>query len=117
MSSPTNDLDEVVHQRHRLGILTIAAEANEVEFGYLQDNLGLTAGNLSKHLTVLESARLVSIKKGYQGKRPRTWVRITASGRSALAREMATLRDVMLRLQQTTTNEPAPERRSAASER
>lgn len=99
MSSPTNNLDEVVHQRHRLGILTITAEANEVEFGYMRDNLGLTAGNLSKHLTVLESAKLISIKKGYLGKRPRTWVRITAAGRAALAREMATLRDVMARLQ------------------
>ena len=53
---PTNGLDETVHQRHRLGILTITAEAQRADFGYLRDALGLTPGNLSRHLTVLEEA-------------------------------------------------------------
>ena len=44
---PTNGLDETVHQRHRLGVLTIAAEAESADFGYLRDALGLTPGNLS----------------------------------------------------------------------
>ena len=55
---PTNGLDDTVHQRHRLGILTITAEAR-ADFGYLRDALGLTAGNLSRHLTVLEEAGLI----------------------------------------------------------
>ncbi len=38
---PTNDLNDVVHQRHRLGILTIAAESKRVEFGYLREALDL----------------------------------------------------------------------------
>ncbi|HXZ66230.1 MAG TPA: transcriptional regulator [Streptosporangiaceae bacterium] len=88
---PTNGLDEIVHQRHRLGILTIAAEANRAEFGYLRETLGLTAGNLSRHLTVLEDAGLVQVEKGYVGRRPRTWVRITRRGRSALAAELDVL--------------------------
>ena len=50
---PTNGLDEIVHQRHRLGILTIAAEAKRAEFGYLRETLALIAGNLSRHLSVL----------------------------------------------------------------
>ena len=53
---PTNEIDETVHQRHRLGILTITAEAQRAEFGYLREALGLTPGNLSRHLTVLEQA-------------------------------------------------------------
>jgi DNA-binding MarR family transcriptional regulator len=89
--SPTNGLDDVVHQRHRLGILTITAEANRAEFGYLRDALGLTAGNLSRHLSVLEEAGLVQVEKGYKGRRPRTWVRITGRGRSALAAELDVL--------------------------
>ena len=88
---PTAGLDEVVHQRHRLGILTITAEAQQAEFGYLREALGLTAGNLSRHLTVLERAGLVEIEKGYAGRRPRTWVRITKPGRAALAAEMLSL--------------------------
>jgi DNA-binding MarR family transcriptional regulator len=89
--SPTNGLDDVVHQRHRLGILTITAESPRAEFGYLREALSLTAGNLSRHLSVLEEAGLVRVEKGYKGRRPRTWVRITGRGRSALAAELDVL--------------------------
>ena len=94
---PTSGIDETVHQRHRLGILTITAEAQRAEFGYLREALGLTAGNLSKHLTVLEEAGLVTVEKGYAGRRPRTWVRITRQGRAALAAELAALAELLLR--------------------
>jgi DNA-binding MarR family transcriptional regulator len=94
---PTTDLDDVVHQRHRLGILTIAAETKRVEFGYLREALSLTAGNLSRHITVLEGAGLVDVQKGYDGKRPKTWVRINDKGRAALAKEMAALRTLVSR--------------------
>jgi len=88
---PTNGLNETVHQRHRLGILTITAEAKRAEFGYLREALGLTPGNLSRHLAVLEEAGMVDVEKGYEGRRPRTWVSITRKGRSALAAELEAL--------------------------
>jgi len=88
---PTNGLDETVHQRHRLGILTITSEARRAEFGYLRGALDLTPGNLSRHLTVLEDAGMVKVEKGYEGRRPRTWVSITRTGRSALAAELDAL--------------------------
>ena len=88
LDHPTSGIDEIVHQRHRLGILTITAEADRAEFGYLRDALDLTPGNLSRHLTVLEEAGLVNVEKGYEGRRPRTWVRITRDGRTALAAEL-----------------------------
>ncbi|XVS63589.1 transcriptional regulator [Actinosynnema sp. CA-299493] len=94
---PTASLDDVVHQRHRLGILTVAAEAKRVEFGYLRSTLELTAGNLSRHIAVLEQAGLVAVEKGYDGKRPRTWVSVTAAGVAALAAEMAALRALVER--------------------
>ncbi|WP_158849918.1 winged helix-turn-helix domain-containing protein [Saccharothrix deserti] len=94
---PTASLDDVVHQRHRLGILTIAAEAKRVEFGYLRSTLELTAGNLSRHIAVLEQAGLVAVEKGYDGKRPRTWVNVTESGRAALTAEMTALRALVER--------------------
>ncbi len=43
--NPTNGINETVHQRHRLDILTITAEAQRAEFGYLREALGLTPGN------------------------------------------------------------------------
>jgi DNA-binding MarR family transcriptional regulator len=85
-----------VHQRHRLGVLTITAEAT-AEFGYLRNALGLTAGNLSRHLTVLAEAGLVHVDKGYAGRRPRTWVRITGQGRAALAAELSALTELVRR--------------------
>ena len=57
--------------------------------------LGLTPGDLSKHLTVLEQAGMVNVEKGYNGRRPRTWVRITAQGRAALAAELAALTELL----------------------
>lgn len=106
---PTVDIDDVVHQRHRLGILTIAAEAKRVEFGYLRETLGLTAGNLSRHITVLEEAGLVEVQKGYDGKRPRTWVRINGTGRAALAKEMSALRELVARQDRQADDPPDPE--------
>jgi len=94
---PTSAIDETVHQRHRIGILTITAEAQRAEFGYLREALGLTPGNLSRHLSVLEEAGLVTVEKGYAGRRPRTWVRITRQGRTALTAELAALAELLRR--------------------
>ena len=89
---PVNGLNDVVHQRVRLGILTIAHEANRVEFGYLRTSLGLTGGNLSQHLSVLEDAHLITLEKGYEGKRARTWITLTKEGRTALREEVKQLK-------------------------
>jgi DNA-binding MarR family transcriptional regulator len=97
-SSPTENLDEVVHQRVRLGILTIAHESRKVEFRFLQETLGLTPGNLSQHIRVLEDARLIVVEKGSEGRRPRTWVAITKAGKSALRQEIAALRAIVSRV-------------------
>ncbi|MBO2453208.1 transcriptional regulator [Actinomadura barringtoniae] len=89
---PATDLDDVVHQRVRLGVLTIAHQARRVEFGFLRTTLDLTAGNLGQHLTVLEKAGLVSIEKGYEGRRPRTWINLTKAGERALRDEISNLK-------------------------
>jgi DNA-binding MarR family transcriptional regulator len=95
----TDGLDEIVHQRARLGVLTIVNEARRVEFAYLLRSLGLTAGNLSQHLRVLEEAGFVRIDKGTEGRRPRTWVSITAPGRRALLAEIAALKAIVGRVE------------------
>ncbi|GAA2563803.1 transcriptional regulator [Winogradskya consettensis] len=96
---PANGLDEVVHQRVRLGILTITHEARRVEFGYLRTQLELTAGNLSKHLSVLEEAGLIEVEKGYEGRRGRTWITLTALGAKALADEIGRLKKLIARVE------------------
>ena len=97
---PANGLDDTVHQRVRLGILTIAHEARRVEFTYLRNNLELTAGNLSQHLGVLEGAGLITIEKGYSGKRACTWVSLTRAGHAALAKEIAQLKLLIGQIEQ-----------------
>jgi DNA-binding MarR family transcriptional regulator len=104
-SHPTEELDEVVHQRARLGILSVLHEARRVDFGYLLKTLSLTGGNLSQHLRVLEEASLIRVEKGVQGRRPRTWVSITPAGRRALLREIAALRAIIERVDPTIDRE------------
>jgi len=95
MTHPAAGLDDVVHQRSRLGVLAILSSGDRVEFGYLRQALGLSAGNLSGHLAMLAQARLITIEKGYQGRRPRTWVTITPAGRQAYRAEMTVLRSLV----------------------
>jgi DNA-binding MarR family transcriptional regulator len=102
---PVTGLDDVVHQRVRLGILTITHEARRVEFGYLRTQLELTAGNLSQHLGVLETAGLVQVEKGYAGRRGRTWITLTAAGSTALAEEIGRLKLLIARVETIDTPE------------
>ena len=92
-------LDDVVHQRTRLGVLTILAEVDSAAFTYLRDELGLSDGNLSRHLRVLEEAGLVAITKTFKGRPPLTTVKATAAGRKALANHLAALQEMIDRVQ------------------
>ncbi|GGS50350.1 MULTISPECIES: winged helix-turn-helix domain-containing protein [Streptomyces] len=96
---PTQALDDTVHQRVRLGVLTVAREADRVEFGFLKKQLAVTDGNLSRHLKVLEESGLIAVEKGYAGRRPRTWVTLTREGAQALDAELRALRALVLRLE------------------
>ena len=107
-SHPANGLDDLVHQRVRLGILTIAHEARRVEFSYLRTNLELTAGNLSQHLGVLENAGLITIEKGYAGKRARTWITLTKAGHAALAEEVTHLKLLISQIERADTQPTDP---------
>ncbi|MGH3679943.1 MAG: winged helix-turn-helix domain-containing protein [Natronosporangium sp.] len=98
VTHPVRDLDEVVHQRVRLGILAVLTETKRADFGFLRTTLELTDGNLSRHLQVLEAAGYVAIEKTYERRRPRTWVRATRQGRTAFAREVAALRALLDRV-------------------
>ena len=104
MTHPSRPLDPAIHQPARLGILTAAAEVDRIDFVSLRELLDLTDGNLSRHLSTLESAGYVTLEKTYEGRRPRTWISATRAGRKALAAEIATLREIV------AAAEPAPAR-------
>lgn len=101
MSDSLDRLDEVVHQRTRLGILAVLAEADGAQFSFLKETLDLSDGNLSRHLMILEEAGLVRIEKGYEGKRPRTWASITPLGKRAFRAELSALKRLVARFEPT----------------
>jgi DNA-binding MarR family transcriptional regulator len=108
VSHPTTRLDPLIHQPARLGILTVAAETKRVDFVTLRDLLGLTDGNLSRHLATLEGAGYIKLDKAFENRKPRTWIAVTRAGRKALAQELAALRDLVGDTPAPTTA-PAPE--------
>ena len=96
---PATALTEVVHQRARLGILAVLSECGRADFAYLKSLLQLTDGNLGRHLEVLAAEQLVTLTKGYEGRRPRTWAELTKAGEEALATQMAAMKDLVARFE------------------
>lgn len=89
-------LDRVIHEKARLGVLTsLMAHPKGLAFGDLKQLCGLTDGNLSRHLQVLQEAGLVLIRKGYDRKRPLTTCRLTAEGRERFVDYLSVLERVV----------------------
>ena len=89
-------LNRVLHEKARLGILTaLRTRADGLLFGELKELCSLTDGNLSRHLTVLQDAGLVGIKKGQLGRRPQTWARLTTRGKKEFDAYLAELAQVI----------------------
>lgn len=89
-------LDRVIHERARLSVLTsLIANPKGLTFSDLKQLCALTDGNLSRHLRVLESAKLVEIAKGQECNRPLTACRITGLGRKRYAEYLSVLEQVV----------------------
>jgi DNA-binding transcriptional ArsR family regulator len=81
-----DELDPVLHERGRLAIVSVLAAAERLTFTELRDQLDMTVGNLSVHLSKLEEKGYVAIDKQFVGKRPQTRCRLTPAGRDAFRR-------------------------------
>jgi DNA-binding transcriptional ArsR family regulator len=104
-------LDRVIHEKARLGLLTsLMTHPKGLAFADLKLLCGLTDGNLSRHLAVLQDAGLVEIIKGYEGNRPHTFCRMTKDGRSRFLDYLAVLEKVVRDAAKATGEEnlPAP---------
>ena len=89
-------LDRVIHEKARLGVLaSLIAHPTGLAFADLKRLCGLTDGNLSRHLQVLQDAGLVAVHKGYERNRPHTTCRLTAEGRRRFAEYLAVLEQVV----------------------
>jgi DNA-binding HxlR family transcriptional regulator len=83
------ELDRLIHERIRLGIVSALATNQSLSFNDLKRILKTTDGNLSVHARKLEEAQYVSCIKFFEGRVPRTEYRLTASGRRALEKYLA----------------------------
>ena len=83
------DLDRVIHERLRLGIVSALAVNDRLSFNELKRLLDTTDGNLSVHARKLEDADYIACDKSFAGRVPRTEYRLTAAGRRALEKYLA----------------------------
>jgi DNA-binding MarR family transcriptional regulator len=88
---PRHDLDDVIHAPIRFSIMATLSAVDRARFSFVRDTVEITDSVLSKQVAVLEQAGYVEVKKGYVGKRPRTWLSLTATGRKAYAAHLAAL--------------------------
>ncbi len=82
-------LDQLIHERARLGIVSALAVNRTLSFNELKDLLGVTDGNLSVHARKLEQAGYVECLKSFSGRMPRTEYRLSSRGREALERYLS----------------------------
>jgi len=80
------ELDRLIHERIRLGIVSALAVSESMTFNDLKQLLKTTDGNLSVHARKLEDADYIACSKSFEGRLPRTEYRLTPAGRRALER-------------------------------
>jgi DNA-binding transcriptional ArsR family regulator len=89
-------IERVLHEKARLSIITsLLTHPAGLLFNDLKDLCTLTDGNLSRHVQVLQEARLVEVWKGFQGNRPQTLCRLTDDGRKRFLEYIAVLENVV----------------------
>lgn len=91
-------LDNVIHAPARLRIVAALAQldpGSQLSFSRLQDELGMTAGNLSTHVRRLEEAEYVLVEKTYRRRTPVTYLSLTDTGRAALTRYRTELQKIL----------------------
>ena len=87
-------LDEVIHHPVRFSVVAALAGVDEAEFSAVRDAVEVSDSVLSRQASTLETSGYVKLRKGYVGKRPRTWLSLTAAGRAAYERHLGALREI-----------------------
>ena len=85
------NIDKVLDNRIRLGIMSILMVNDETEFNRLKELLHVTDGNLASHLKALEKVNYIDVHKRFVGRKPKTTYKATAKGRKAFEKHIAAL--------------------------
>lgn len=103
-------LDDAIHQKARLGIMSTLLAMGEADFKLLKETLALSDGNLSTHLTMLEERGYVDVRKEFVRRRPRTTYTPTEAGRAAFHRYLAALERIIRAADPSLQGGGGPER-------
>jgi DNA-binding transcriptional ArsR family regulator len=90
-------LDPVLLEPVRLAIVALLAGTEWAEFAFVRDAVDVSDSALSKRISALADGGYVEVRKGYVGKRPRTWINLSDTGRDALSRHVAALQEIATR--------------------
>ena len=96
-ASKVSRLNAVIHERARLGIMSVLAARPGLTFTELKSMLDLTDGNLSVHLRILEKAGFVEIEKSFVERKPQTTVKISRKGKIAFEHYVQVLEEIVRR--------------------
>lgn len=89
------NLNDLFQAKARLGIMTVLTSLGDSDFLTLKKHLGLTDGNLSAHLRVLEEAGYIQVEKKFEQRKPKTICRLTPSGREAFLNYLKQLEEII----------------------
>ena len=92
---PLRQLDRLIHEKGRLGIMSLLAASPDVSFTELRDQLGMTDGNLTTHIRTLQQAGYLAVTKAYRDHRPLTTCHLTEAGRTAFHHYLSLLEQIL----------------------
>ena len=96
-----HEIDRMIHERLRLGIISALAANESLTFNELKHTVKTTDGNLSVHARKLEDAGYISCSKSFEGRTPKTEYSLTAAGRRALERYLDHMEALLGRMRKT----------------
>ena len=99
--SAAPNLDRLIHERLRLGIISALAANESLTFSDLKKLMNTTDGNLSVHARKLEEAGYISCAKFFEGRLPKTEYKLTAAGRSALEKYLSHMESLIKQMRNT----------------
>ena len=94
------ELDRLIHERMRLGIVSALAVNHSLSFNDLKRLLKTTDGNISVHARKLEEASYIACNKFFEGRMPRTEYRLTATGKKAFDEYLIQMEDLVRRMKE-----------------
>jgi DNA-binding HxlR family transcriptional regulator len=90
------NLTRIIHEKARLGIITsLLANKTGLSFNELKELCALSDGNLSRHMQALEEYKFIEVKKGYEGRKPKTIYKITILGEKEFIKYLNELEKVI----------------------